>query len=56
MFEAVPLVLSGHVQEVECMGCDGSTIASVCLNGVLKVWNMNAENIVSVDRKRLVSM
>ncbi|CAG7834620.1 unnamed protein product [Allacma fusca] len=52
IFEAVPLVMTGHIQEVECIGSDGNTIASVCLNGVLKIWNTNAENIASVDRKR----
>lgn len=38
------------------MGCDGNTVVSVCLNGVLKVWNSNAENIASVDRKRYIAV
>jgi hypothetical protein len=53
VFEAVPLVLDGHGQEVECMGSDGNIIASVCLSGVLKIWNTTTgDNIVTVNRKK----
>lgn len=51
--EAVPLVLDGHTQDVECIGSDGNIIASVCLAGVLKVWHVsNGETIVTVDRQK----
>lgn len=33
VFEALPLVLEGHTQEVECIVSDGNTIASSCLAG-----------------------
>lgn len=53
VFEAVPLVLDGHLQDVECIATDGTTIASVCLSGTLKVWHVNnGDNIVTVDRQR----
>jgi hypothetical protein len=53
VFEALPLVLDGHLQDVECIGSDGNIIASVCLAGVLKVWHVtNGENVVTVDRAR----
>jgi len=53
VFEAVPLVLDGHLEEVECMGNDGNVVASVCLSGVMKIWNATTgDNIVTVNRKR----
>lgn len=53
VFEALPLVLDGHRQEVECIGSDGNVIASVCLAGTLKVWNScSGENITTVNRSR----
>lgn len=52
MFEAVPLVLDGHSQDVECIGSDGNVIASVSLAGDLKVWDVvNGENLVTRDRR-----
>lgn len=33
VLEAVPMVLEGHVQDVECIVTDGNTIASSCLAG-----------------------
>jgi len=53
VFEAVPLVLDGHSEEVECMGSDGNVISSVCLSGVMKIWNATTGDvIVTVNRKR----
>ena len=53
VFEAVPLVLDGHSQDVECVANDGNIISSVCLGGVLKVWNATSgDNIVTIDRKK----
>ena len=46
-------MLDGHKEDVECVGSDGNVISSVCLDGVLKIWNLNnGDNIVTVDRKR----
>ncbi|ODM95859.1 Sterol regulatory element-binding protein cleavage-activating protein [Orchesella cincta] len=53
VFEALPLKLDGHRQEVECIGSDGNVIASVCLAGNLKIWNSSSgENITTVNRSR----
>ncbi|XP_052801573.1 sterol regulatory element-binding protein cleavage-activating protein-like [Mya arenaria] len=37
--EAVPIVLRGHLQEIECLITDGSVIISSCLGGQLRVWD-----------------
>ncbi|CAG0895526.1 unnamed protein product [Cyprideis torosa] len=39
LMEAVPLRLLGHQQEVECIASDGRRVASVCLDGHLRVWD-----------------
>lgn len=39
LFEAVPVILDGHQQEVECIATDGFSIVSSCLGGQLKVWD-----------------
>lgn len=50
--EAVPMVLDGHCQEVECMVTDGSSIVSSCLGGQLKIWDAaTGEQMANIDRK-----
>lgn len=50
--EAVPMVLDGHCQEVECMVTDGSSIVSSCLGGQLKIWDASTgEQMANIDRK-----
>ncbi|XP_046420988.1 sterol regulatory element-binding protein cleavage-activating protein isoform X1 [Neodiprion fabricii] len=53
VMEAVPLVLEGHTQEVECIATDGNTIASVCLAGHIRVWDsISGEQLAHIDRKQ----
>lgn len=50
--EAVPLVLKGHMQDIECLITDGSVIISSCLGGQLRVWDsMTGECLHSMQRK-----
>ncbi|GLV41628.1 SREBP cleavage activating protein [Carabus blaptoides fortunei] len=52
VMEAVPVVLDGHCQEVECMVTDGSSIVSSCLGGQLKIWDATTgEQMANIDRK-----
>ena len=51
--EAVPKVLDGHPQAVECLVTDGPLIASSCLEGQIRVWDSNSGECVTViQRKR----
>lgn len=52
LLEAVPVVLEGHTQEIECIATDGVHLASVCLGGQLKIWDNSTGELVNViDRK-----
>ncbi|CAH0556664.1 unnamed protein product [Brassicogethes aeneus] len=52
LLEAVPVVLEGHQQEIECIATDGMNLVSACLNGQLKVWDNNTgELMCHIDRK-----
>jgi WD40 repeat protein len=56
VLEAVPLVLEGHMQEVECITTDGNTVASSCLMGHIRVWDsLSGEQLAHIDRKRFFS-
>ncbi|XP_006568073.1 sterol regulatory element-binding protein cleavage-activating protein isoform X2 [Apis mellifera] len=56
VLEALPIVLEGHIQEVECIATDGNTIASTCLAGHIRVWDATSgEQLVHVDRKQFFS-
>lgn len=49
--EAVPLVVAGHSQEVECLVTDGEKVVSSCLQGNIKVWDsLNGEIVTNIDR------
>ncbi|CAG9781801.1 unnamed protein product [Diatraea saccharalis] len=51
VMEAVPVVVAGHVQEVECLVTDGEKIVSSCLQGTIKVWDsQNGEILTNIDR------
>lgn len=53
VLEAVPLVLEGHVQEVECIATDGNTVASSCLAGHIRIWDsLSGEQLAHIDRKQ----
>ncbi|KAI8430672.1 hypothetical protein MSG28_000867 [Choristoneura fumiferana] len=51
VMEAVPLVVAGHSQEVECLVTDGEQVVSSCLQGHIKVWDsQNGEIVTNIDR------
>ncbi|XP_049885898.1 sterol regulatory element-binding protein cleavage-activating protein [Pectinophora gossypiella] len=51
VMEAVPLVVAGHSQEVECLVTDGEKVVSSCLQGNIKVWDsQNGDIITNIDR------
>ncbi|XP_026284817.1 sterol regulatory element-binding protein cleavage-activating protein isoform X1 [Frankliniella occidentalis] len=57
VLEAIPLVLEGHPQEVECIASDGSIVVSTCLAGQIYAWDsVSGETLASVDRKRYFAM
>ncbi|VVD04138.1 unnamed protein product [Leptidea sinapis] len=52
VMEAVPLVVGGHSQEVECLVTDGEKIVSTCLQGSVHVWDsLNGDLITNIDRR-----
>ncbi|XP_054005526.1 sterol regulatory element-binding protein cleavage-activating protein [Hylaeus anthracinus] len=56
VLEALPLVLDGHTQEVECIATDSNTIASTCLAGHIRVWDATSgEQLAHIDRKQFFS-
>ncbi|XP_014474392.1 PREDICTED: sterol regulatory element-binding protein cleavage-activating protein [Dinoponera quadriceps] len=56
VLEAMPLVLEGHTQEVECIATDGNTVASACLAGHIKVWDSTSgEQLAHIDRRQFFS-
>ncbi|XP_028042976.1 sterol regulatory element-binding protein cleavage-activating protein [Bombyx mandarina] len=57
VMEAVPLVVAGHSQEVECLVTDGEKIVSSCLQGNIKVWDsQNGEIITNIDREAFFNL
>ncbi|XP_077302118.1 SREBP cleavage activating protein isoform X2 [Arctopsyche grandis] len=54
VMEAVPIVVSGHAQEIECLATNGESIVSSCLQGQLKMWNpSNGELIANFSRNNI---
>ncbi|XP_063901523.1 sterol regulatory element-binding protein cleavage-activating protein isoform X2 [Zophobas morio] len=52
LLEAMPVVLEGHQQEIECIATDGVNLVSSSLDGQLKVWDSSTgELLANVDRK-----
>lgn len=51
LLEALPIVLDGHHQVVECLASDGFTVVSSCLGGHLKVWDASGALVAHIDRK-----
>ncbi|KAJ2954548.1 hypothetical protein O0L34_g2832 [Tuta absoluta] len=51
VMEAVPMVVAGHSQEVECLVSDGEKVVSSCLQGNIKVWDsQNGDIVTNIDR------
>lgn len=57
LLEAVPVVLDGHREEVECLASDGFSVVSSGLgSGVVKVWDtITGEMISTIDRNTFFS-
>ncbi|XP_066601673.1 sterol regulatory element-binding protein cleavage-activating protein isoform X2 [Prorops nasuta] len=56
VLEALPLVLAGHTQEIECIATDGNTVASTCLAGHIRIWDsLTGEQLAHIDRKQFFS-
>ncbi|XP_067004981.2 sterol regulatory element-binding protein cleavage-activating protein isoform X2 [Anabrus simplex] len=56
VMEAVPLIMEGHQQEVECLATDGSVVVSSCLGGQVRVWDsLSGELLAIIDRKMYFS-
>lgn len=56
VLEAVPLVMEGHTQEVECIATDGNMVASTCLAGHIKIWDpTSGEQLAHIDRRQFFS-
>uniref|UniRef100_A0A2M4A5S6 Sterol regulatory element-binding protein cleavage-activating protein n=1 Tax=Anopheles triannulatus TaxID=58253 RepID=A0A2M4A5S6_9DIPT len=51
LLEGVPIQVNGHAHRIECLVTDGSMIASSCLQGQVKVWDVNSgELMAEIDR------
>jgi WD40 repeat protein len=54
VLESMPVVLEGHPQQVECLTTDGSVVASTCLSGEVRTWNVfSGECMAVINRRRL---
>uniref|UniRef100_A0A182SA56 Sterol regulatory element-binding protein cleavage-activating protein n=1 Tax=Anopheles maculatus TaxID=74869 RepID=A0A182SA56_9DIPT len=52
LLEGVPVQVNGHVHRIECLVTDGTMIASSCLQGQVKVWDVsNGELMAEIDRQ-----
>lgn len=51
LLEVLPVVVEGHMQQIECIATDGFTVVSCCLGGHLKIWDSNTgEQLAYIDR------
>uniref|UniRef100_A0A182P5P6 Sterol regulatory element-binding protein cleavage-activating protein n=1 Tax=Anopheles epiroticus TaxID=199890 RepID=A0A182P5P6_9DIPT len=51
LLEGVPIQVDGHVHRIECLVTDGNMIASSCLQGQVKIWDVsNGELMAEIDR------
>ncbi|XP_058065673.1 sterol regulatory element-binding protein cleavage-activating protein [Anopheles bellator] len=51
LLEGVPIQVNGHAHRIECLVTDGNMIASSCLQGQVKVWDItNGELMAEIDR------
>ncbi|EAA05048.4 AGAP011336-PA, partial [Anopheles gambiae str. PEST] len=51
LLEGVPVQVDGHVHRIECLVTDGNMVASSCLQGQVKVWDVsNGELLAEIDR------
>ncbi|XP_058116606.1 sterol regulatory element-binding protein cleavage-activating protein isoform X2 [Anopheles coustani] len=51
LLEGVPIQVNGHAHRIECLVTDGNMIASSCLQGQVKIWDVtNGEQMAEIDR------
>ncbi|XP_064559774.1 sterol regulatory element-binding protein cleavage-activating protein [Zonotrichia leucophrys gambelii] len=49
--EIVPLVLRGHLMDIECLASDGMLLVSCCLVGQIRVWDAQTGDCLTVIPK-----
>ncbi|XP_063781345.1 sterol regulatory element-binding protein cleavage-activating protein [Pseudophryne corroboree] len=49
--EIVPLVLRGHLMDIECLASDGMLLVSCCLAGQIRVWDAQTGDCLTVIPK-----
>lgn len=55
--EALPIVLHGHRQEVECVVTDGPLVVSSCLGGQVRVWDSaTGEPLTCIQRQNILPL
>lgn len=50
--EIVPLVLRGHLMDIECLASDGMLLVSCCLVGQIRVWDAQTGDCLTVIPKQ----
>lgn len=50
--EIVPLVLRGHIMDIECLASDGMLLVSCCLAGQIRVWDAQTGDCLTVLPKQ----
>ncbi|XP_069501931.1 sterol regulatory element-binding protein cleavage-activating protein [Ambystoma mexicanum] len=50
--EIVPLVLRGHLMDIECLASDGMLLVSCCLAGQIRVWDAQTGDCLTVLPKQ----
>lgn len=50
--EIVPLVLRGHLMDIECLASDGMLLVSCCLAGQIRVWDAQTGDCLNVIPKQ----
>uniref|UniRef100_W4VSE5 Sterol regulatory element-binding protein cleavage-activating protein n=1 Tax=Corethrella appendiculata TaxID=1370023 RepID=W4VSE5_9DIPT len=57
ILEGFPIQVNGHKHRVECCVTDGNMIASSCLQGQVRVWDVtNGELVTEIDRLKYFEM
>ncbi|XP_076472128.1 sterol regulatory element-binding protein cleavage-activating protein-like [Babylonia areolata] len=53
--ESVPILLKGHIQEVECFAVDGQFVVSCCYGGQLRMWDSNTGECLSTMQRHSIT-
>ncbi|XP_060679735.1 sterol regulatory element-binding protein cleavage-activating protein [Hemiscyllium ocellatum] len=46
--ETLPLILKGHLMDIECLASDGMLLVSCCLSGQIRVWDAQTGDCLTV--------